>query len=446
MERIVRNYLREHGLSGGRVLAALSGGADSTALLLCLKALGCDLAAAHLNHCLRGSESDRDEAFVRALCARLDVPLTVERADVRGYAAAQKLGIEEAARRLRYEFLEQTADAAGAAWIATAHTADDNLETVLFHLIRGTGTQGMAGIPPRRGRIIRPLLQATRAEVEAYLAQKGQSYVTDSSNLTDGYTRNRIRHQVVPALREIAPHAACSALRMSGQVRADADCLEQLAREQFLRSVRLGDGEAALDRTALCALHDALASRVLRQTLLQLGLPVSEVSSHHLHALTHLLRRPGETDLPGGWMACTEGAKLLIFRRPPGWNKIPVGFGANILPNGGILRLREIGKCSGVHNPFNTFYAERDKIDIASLSVRPAKPSDRLDLAKHRGARTVRRLCDDCRIPLRKRRALAALQDKDGLIAVEGIGLDSSREGEKIEKIEIWFGGSQNEK
>ena len=192
MEHIVRNYLREHGLSG-RILVALSGGADSTALLLSLQACGCELAAAHLNHCLRGSESDRDEDFVRALCARLGVPLTVERADVRAHAAAQGCGIEEAARSLRYAFLERAADAVGADWIATAHTADDNLETVLFHLTRGTGTRGMAGIPPRRGRIIRPLLGATRTEIEAYLAGKGEPYVTDSSNLTDAHTRNRIR-------------------------------------------------------------------------------------------------------------------------------------------------------------------------------------------------------------------------------------------------------------
>ncbi|MBQ8585635.1 MAG: tRNA lysidine(34) synthetase TilS [Butyricicoccus sp.] len=445
MEHIVRKYLWEQRLTepGQRILVALSGGADSTALLLCLRALGYDTAAAHLNHCLRGSESDRDEDFVRALCARLDVPLTVERADVRAHAAAQKTGIEEAARHLRYAFLEETADRVGADRIATAHTADDNLETVLFHLVRGTGAQGMAGIPPCRGRIIRPLLHVTRDKIEAYLAEQGQDYVTDSSNLTDHHTRNRIRHQVVPALREIAPHAARSAVRMCEQVRRDTECLEQLAESCRIPNALIENGEAVIDRRALRDLHEALQSRVLRQTLERLGLPMTAVSARHIEMLLRLLRHNGETDLPDGWMACTEGTKLSVFRRPPGWEPIPIGCGTHSLPNGRVLRVEKAGKNTGFNNPFNTFLADHDKIDIASLTVRPAAATDRLELAKYRGARTVRCLCDDCRIPRAQRRNLAALADNKGLIAVEGIGLDRSREGDGIEKIEIFFGGSQ---
>lgn len=440
MERFVRNYLRENRVNG-RILVALSGGADSVALLLALRAQGCTLAAAHLNHCLRASESERDEAFVRELCAKLDVPLTVERADVSVYAAQERCGTEEAARRLRYDFLERTADAVDAAYIATAHTADDNLETVLFHLIRGTGARGLAGIPPRRGRIIRPLLQATREDVEAYLAEKRQDYVTDSSNLTDLYTRNRIRHQVVPALREIAPQAAKTVLRMSAQVREDADCLDQLAWEQSVVYAPIDNGEAIIDRHALRDRHDALVRRVLRQTLERLGLPMSEVGKVHLEALLHLIRQPGETDLPDGWTACTEGQKLVIFRRLPDWGTVPVEVGTSALPNGRTLTLRHAGKNSGIHNPFNTFLADRDRIDMASLSVRRAAAADRLDIPEGRGARTVRRLCDDRRVPRRMRRDLAVLLDKNGLIAVEGIGLDRSRQGDGIEKIEIIFGG-----
>lgn len=441
MERIVRNYLRQNRLTDRRVLAAVSGGADSVALLCCLHALGCDVAAAHLNHCLRGQESDRDEVFVRELCDKLGVPLTVESADVSAYAREHRLGTEEAARRLRYDFLERTADAMGASWIATAHTADDNLETVLFHLVRGTGAQGLAGIPPQRGRIHRPLLQVTRDMVEEYLAGRKQAYITDSSNLSDHYTRNRIRHHVVPALREIAPHAARSALRMSEQIRADAACLDALAEEYRVQHTSIADGEAVLDRSALRSLHDPLRIRVVKQTLSILGLPMSEIGSRHLHALSDLLDRVGETDLPGGWTACTEGVKLIIFRRAPDWDKISVGIGANMLPNGKMLTLRTVENCSGVHNPFNTFLADRDKIDIASLSVCRASANDRLETTRHRGARSVRRLCDDCRIPRRMRRDLAALFDKNGLIAVEGIGPDCSREGDSIEKIEIKFGG-----
>ncbi len=194
LETVKQTIEDYHMLNPGEpVLAALSGGADSVALLRALLALGYPVRAFHLNHCLRGAESDRDEAFCRALCERLGVPLTVERIDVGAQTAGE--GIEAAARRIRYERLVAAAQGAK---IATAHTADDNLETMLFHLARGTGPKGLAGIPPVRGDIIRPLIGAERAQVEAYLSELGQDFVTDSTNLSDDYTRNRIRHEVVP--------------------------------------------------------------------------------------------------------------------------------------------------------------------------------------------------------------------------------------------------------
>ena len=183
---------------GQPVLAALSGGADSVALVCVLRALGYAVRAYHLNHCLRGQESERDAAFVHSLCTKLDVPLTLEREDAAAYAAQTGESVETAARKLRYARLSGCAARQGITRIATAHTADDNLETMLFHLARGTGTRGMAGIPPVRGQIIRPLWTATRAEVEAYLSGLGQDFVVDSSNLSLDYTRNRIRHTVVP--------------------------------------------------------------------------------------------------------------------------------------------------------------------------------------------------------------------------------------------------------
>ena len=181
MLETVKRTIAAHAMlaPGEPVLAALSGGADSVALLCVLRELGYPVRAFHLNHCLRGAESDRDEAFCRALCARLGVELTVGRVDVAAAAREQGRGVEETARRIRYARLQQAAQGQK---IATAHTADDNLETVLFHLVRGTGPKGLAGIPPVRGQVIRPLLDVGRAQIEAYLAAIGQEYVTDSSN------------------------------------------------------------------------------------------------------------------------------------------------------------------------------------------------------------------------------------------------------------------------
>lgn len=193
----------------GGVLCAISGGADSVYLLCRLcelrESLGLRVWAAHYNHCLRGAESDRDEDFVRALCAGLGVEAYFGRGDVAAFARENGLGTEGAARRLRYEFLEQTADALGADAIATAHTADDNAETMLLNLARGAGLRGLCGIPPRRGRVIRPILGVTREEIDAYLEGQGVAHVEDSSNAGDDYARNRIRHHAVPALRSVNP-------------------------------------------------------------------------------------------------------------------------------------------------------------------------------------------------------------------------------------------------
>ena len=221
---------------GERVLVALSGGADSVSLLLVLQALGYEVRAFHLNHCLRGAESDRDEAFCRALCAERGVPLHVGRCDIA--ALSQGKAVEETARRERYRLLERAAEGDK---VATAHTADDNLETVLFHLVRGSGAKGVSGIPPVRGAVIRPLLFAERREIEAFLRENGQDYVTDSSNLSDDYTRNRLRHSVLPMLRGINEQAAQAALRLGEQLRQDEACLGGQA-ERCLQIALRADG------------------------------------------------------------------------------------------------------------------------------------------------------------------------------------------------------------
>ena len=197
MIRAVRRTVRRYQMlpADGRVLCCLSGGADSVALLLCLRELGAEVCACHLNHQLRGAESERDEHFCKSLCAQLDIPFYAEKADIR---TRSHVSLETAAREARYAFFERAARQLGAVRIATAHTADDNLETMIFHLARGSGAAGLSGIPPVRGRIIRPLIECERTQIEAYLAQNNQSWCTDCTNQTDDYARNRIRHAVIP--------------------------------------------------------------------------------------------------------------------------------------------------------------------------------------------------------------------------------------------------------
>lgn len=206
----VERYIEKHKLlkPSELYLVALSGGADSVALLLLLKNAHFNVHAAHCNFRLRGEESDRDEEFCVKLCKRLGVELHRAHFDTREYAELHKVSIEMAARELRYKWFEQLRQDIGAAGICVAHHRDDSVETVLLNLVRGTGLRGLTGIQPRYGNILRPLLCVSRAEIEAFLAEKGQKYVTDSTNLEADVQRNIVRLEVLPLLRKLNPAVA----------------------------------------------------------------------------------------------------------------------------------------------------------------------------------------------------------------------------------------------
>lgn len=203
----IRDYIHANGLlkDGADVIVGLSGGADSTALLLVLLHLGYRCTAVHCNFHLRGAESDRDQAFVTELCKKLGVVLTVCSYDTQSYARQKGISIEMAARELRYADFERIMKKRGSSAVCIAHHRDDSVETVLLNLIRGTGIKGLTGIKPRNGHIIRPLLCVSRQEIEDWLHKEGQPYITDSTNLETDYTRNKIRLQLLPLMRTINP-------------------------------------------------------------------------------------------------------------------------------------------------------------------------------------------------------------------------------------------------
>lgn len=203
----VNKYIECGGLftKKDKLLVALSGGADSVALLRVLLQSGYSCEAAHCNFHLRGEESCRDEAFVRRLCADLEIPLHVIDFDTVAYAEAHQLSIEMAARELRYNWFEELSNRTGCKYIAVAHHRDDSVETFLLNLIRGTGINGLCGIRPKNGKVVRPLLDVSRKDIIAYLDLLKQDYVTDSTNLQDEYTRNKIRLNLIPMMEEINP-------------------------------------------------------------------------------------------------------------------------------------------------------------------------------------------------------------------------------------------------
>ena len=238
-------------MPGARVLCAVSGGVDSMYLLHRMTALGAQrgfaVGCAHFNHGLRGAESDRDEAFVRAQCEKLGVPFYAGRGDV---ASVRGMGTEAAARELRYAFLAQCAQAHSYDWIATAHTADDNAETLLLNLARGCGLRGLTGIPPQRDKLLRPMLDTTRAQAEAYLTAHAIPHVEDSTNVADAYARNRVRHGMVPALESVNPAFVQHAADTAALLREDEAFLSGLAAD-FLAGQMPAEGIPIAELLAL---------------------------------------------------------------------------------------------------------------------------------------------------------------------------------------------------
>ena len=406
VKRTISDYMMLE--TGENVLVALSGGADSTALLLSLRELGYPVRAFHLNHCLRGAESDRDEAFCRRLCEKLGVELTVERVDIA--AAAGDSAVEETARRIRYARLEY---AAHGAKIAVAHNADDNLETMLFHLVRGTGAKGLTGIPPVRGRI-------------------GQDFVTDSTNADTAYTRNRLRQEVVPVLRELNPQAAQAAARLSRQLRQDETCLQSYA-QTCVQLCAVGNGAWKIQPLREAA--PAVRSRALRLLLENADMPLKDVTAKHITALEHLLETASpsaETDLPNGYFARREYDVLRIIpkaetavERP----EIPLTlpFAGTIWKDTVKLAAKKLEKSEVFYKTFNTFCLDCGTIDFESLCVRTRRTGDTLRLTENGGSRSLKKLMIDRKIPRYMRNAMAVIADKNGVIAVQDIGADCSR-------------------
>ena len=262
LSKVVR-YIEKHKLLNLSELyiVALSGGADSVALLLLLDEMGYKVHAAHCNFRLRGAESDRDEAFCEQLCRDKNIPFHRAHFDTCEYAELHRVSIEMAARELRYHWFEQLREDIGATGICVAHHRDDSVETVILNMARGTGVHGLTGIRPRNGYILRPLLCVSRAEIEDFLAQRGQKYVTDSTNLEDEATRNKVRHHIIPELQQLNSKALENIQRMTERMAA----VEALLDDYKQKSVRVEADRTIIRKT------DVLSDYLLYELLADYG-------------------------------------------------------------------------------------------------------------------------------------------------------------------------------
>ena len=374
---------------GDTVICAVSGGADSVALLFGLyllkEKLGIILEAAHFNHHLRGAESDRDEAFVRQFCDRYEIPLTVGEGEI----VPGKKGLEAAAREARYAFLRSLDGI-----IATAHTADDNAETVLMHLVRGTGLKGLGGISPVNGKVIRPMLNVTRQQVEAFLREYCLSFVEDSSNGGDDFLRNRLRHHVMPLLTKENPRFAENTSAMAQRLRQDEAALEKAAGYEELPDIE-----------TLKNMDPAIRGRVLERFLKESG--IREPEAEHIALVESLVfseKPSARAEFPGG----VTITRIYDRLQPAEKQQMP--------------RCRiTCGPAEKIENTTDIFTVR----PVGTIEVRSRRSGDEMRLSG--GTKSLKKLFIDRKIPASQRASIPVVADDAGVLGVYGIGVNLDR-------------------
>ena len=408
MQNKMLAFLRQQRMMepGDRVICAVSGGADSVALLFALyllkDKLHIQLEAAHFNHHLRGEESDRDENFVRELCDRYNIPLTVGH----GTIVPGKKGLEAAARDARYAFLRGLSGK-----IATAHTADDNAETVLMHLVRGTGLKGLGGIAPINGTVIRPMLTCTRQDVENFCAEWCLNYITDSSNEGDDFLRNRLRHHVMPLLKQENPRLAENTSAMALRLRQDESCLAQMAQIP------------EMDVEILRKMHPALRNRALENFLKRSGVREPE-ASHIAQAESLVFSQKPSTfaRFPGG-VVIARNYNLLTVQmdeKPP--EAVELSIPGSVLWGDYRITATEDGEGEPIYPQ-------------GPVTVRSRQSGDAIRLTG--GTKTLKKLFIDRKIPASERCRIPVITDSRGILAVHGIGINLDLEDRNLAPVRI---------
>ena len=404
---------------GGLILCAVSGGRDSVCLLHYLHSLGVQcgftVAAGHYNHHMRPT-AQRDEDFVRDLCAALQVPFYTDGADVCAVAQERRIGVEEAGRQLRYAFLEQLADTIGATSIATAHHMADQAETVLLNLLRGTGPEGLGGIPPVRGRMIRPLLQTSRQEIEAYLEARGLGHVEDETNESIDFARNRLRKNVMPELEKIHPSLRQNIARTAQIVRRENAFLDELA-SQYLQQEGTGILCEDLLRAPL-----ALQPRIVRLLLDRLPTGKKDVGAVHVEEILRAAERGGEsmTALPENAVAIVRGGKLALCVLPPKPMVTELRQGCT---QWGDWQITVRRKNADERQIPHAIYLPCDTIE-KTVQVDICSAAERLTLPGSRGGRSVKRLLTERGMPAEERMQTPCIRVNGQLAAVYGVGTD----------------------
>ena len=423
MQNRLLKFAREQNLiaPGDTVICAVSGGADSVAMLFALyllrEKLGITLEAAHFNHNLRGEESLRDETFVRELCARYEIPLHVASGEIH----PGKKGLEAAARDARYAFLESLPGK-----IATAHTADDNAETILMHLVRGTGLKGLGGIAPQRGKLIRPMLGITRREVEDFLAEWHLPHVEDSTNETDAFLRNRLRHHVMPLLAAENPRIAENLSQMALRLREDEACLSRQSHYETLPEVE-----------TLRTLPSAVRSRMLERFLKENG--VREPEDVHIaqaEALVFSDSPSASAAFPGGVTLSRQYGHLTANPTGEAFTPVTLTCPGSAEAAGIRITCEPAGELAQSENLLTV-------CPVGKISIRPRQTGDKIRLPG--GSKSLKKLFIDRRIPAAVREQIPVVCDETGILGVYSIGVNLDRAAQILPAVTIRFERIQGE-
>lgn len=418
---MIIEFAERHGMikKGDKILCAVSGGADSMCLLHYMAEnaakLGITVMAAHFDHRLRGEESDRDRKFVADMCRKMGVECAVGAFSVAAFADENGLGIEEAARIKRYEFLEKTAAQFSCTRVATAHNRDDNAETVLINLARGSGAKGLCGIPPVRGIFIRPLLDTSREQIESYVKENGVPYVTDSSNLSDDYTRNVLRHKVMPVLREVNPEFTAAVLRTSEILRED----EKYFNEQAECFINEHFKDKALPVSELLKLPAPVRSRVFR-LICGKGLTSLQEDS-----LNKLCTSEGLCHADIRSMRVTKDRGMLYFgaeRRKICDTVLCVGEELKIGGTELTAKAEILGKTGEVFKSLNKLCFNYAAI-CGTISLTSRRDGDKIRLAGRNCTKSLKELFRDADMPQTVRDKTPVIRDEKGIIGIYGFGV-----------------------
>ncbi len=390
---------------GSRITVALSGGADSVCLFHILYSIKDEydltLQAAHFNHLLRGEESDKDQNFCEDLCRKYGIELIVSSGDVSDYAKKNRLSTELAAREMRYSFFESI----NTDFIATAHNADDNCETVLLNLTRGTGLKGLCGIPLKRDRYIRPLISVSREQIESYCEQNCLQYVTDSTNLTDDYSRNKIRHSVIPILKNINPSFAKTIMFETSNFAEDYKFIEKQTDLVYNNIVF----DNKIKTKEFNSLDIAIKKRILFRFF------ADDIDAIHIPLILKIAENGGKCSIKNNKYAfCIEN--LLFFKTE--CVKTDTEFEVNLEKTKNTFG----NSFKNVHNSFKKNMFDCDRIK-GKYVLRSRCEGDKIRLKNKNCTKTIKKLCTEYKIPASFRKNLPVISDEIGPVWIYGIGV-----------------------